>query len=81
MTADTEIPALPSKEELIKLPNKEKFDEDIGKIDSLIKDLRKKKEDLHNKRREIIDGGKVSGSSMTYREALSSNINLLKEIN
>lgn len=47
MTADTEIPALPSKEELIKLPNKEKFDEDIGKIDSLIKDLRKKKDDLH----------------------------------
>ena len=81
MTADTEIPAHPSKEELIKLPNKEKFDEDIGKIDSLIKDLRKKKDDLHNKRREIIDGGKVSGSSMTYREALSSNINLLKEIN
>ncbi len=53
----------------------------MAKLDQKIKDLRQHKEDLHAKRREIIDGGKMQGSSMTYREVLTSKINDLKVIN
>jgi len=53
----------------------------MAKLDQKIKQLRTQKEDLHQKRREIIDGGKMQGSSMTYREVLSSKINSLKEVN
>jgi len=53
----------------------------MAKLDKKIEDLRNQKKQLHNKRREIIDGGKMSGSSLTYREALSTKINELKAIN
>ena len=53
----------------------------MAKLDLKIKELRTTKDELHSKRREIIDGGKVQGSSMTYREVLSGKINELKTIN
>jgi hypothetical protein len=43
--------------------------------------IRNKSKGLHNKRKEVIDGGKVTGSSMTYRETLNSQVNALKAVN
>lgn len=72
---------MPAKDAILKLPAKEAFEEEMAKLDLKIKELRNTKEDLHTKRREVIDGGKVQGSSMTYREVLSGKINELKAIN
>jgi len=72
---------MPEKSEILKQPSHEAFEEEMAKLDQKIKQLRTQKEDLHQKRREIIDGGKMQGSSMTYREVLSSKINSLKEVN
>ena len=69
------------KEDILKQPSHEQFEEEMAKLDQKIKELRTKKEDLHQKRREIIDGGKMQGSSMTYREVLSQKINSMKEVN
>ena len=43
--------------------------------------MREQKEDLFNKKRETIEGGKMSGSNLTYREGLTAKINESKEIN
>ena len=75
---DSEIPALPSKEEMLKNPVKEQFDAKMLKFDSQIAEARARKEELHQKRREVIDGGKMSGSTLTYREALTKEIDLLR---
>jgi hypothetical protein len=50
-------------------------------MDKKIKELRNQKTALIAKRREIMDGGKMQGSSMTYREVLTKKIADLKEIN
>lgn len=68
VTAETEVPVLPTKDELLKFPSKDVFDEDMAKLDKKIKELRQQKDELCEKRREVIDGGKVQGSTMTYRE-------------
>lgn len=49
--------------------------------DRLIQEKRDKLFDLRKKRREIIDGGKMSGSNMTQREALSKKVGELKQVN
>lgn len=81
VTATTELPQLPPKDQILKQPVKEVFEEEMARLDLKIKELRTTKDELHSKRREIIDGGKMQGSSMTYREHLSGKINELKEIN
>ncbi len=81
VTAESELPALPAKEELLKNPAKEAFDAKMVKIDGQIAEARARKEELHAKRREVIDGGKMSGSTLTYREALTKEIELLRSDN
>ena len=49
--------------------------------DQKIKELRNDKTNLIAKRREIMDGGKMQGSSMTYREMLVKKIADLKTVN
>lgn len=72
---------MPTKEEILKFPSKEVFDEEMAKLDKKIKELRQQKDELCDKRREVIDGGKVQGSSMTYRETFNLKLNSLKEVN
>lgn len=81
VTMETEIEPLPAKDEILKNPKKETFDAAMAKIDADVTELRNKQKGLHQKRREVIDGGKMSGSSMTYREALTGKINGLRSIN
>lgn len=81
VTVDTEVPEMPAKDKILKLPSKEQFDDEMAKHDKKIADLRKQKSDCHTKRREIIEGGKVVGSTMTYREALTNKVNELKSHN
>ena len=72
---------MPTKEERLKEPSKPDFDKVMGAEDVKINDRRTKQNDLRRKRREIIDGGKVGGSNMTYRESLSAKISELKGVN
>jgi hypothetical protein len=50
---------LPSKDELVKQPNKDTYTASLAEIDEQIKDLRKVKDDFYNKKRETIEGGKM----------------------
>lgn len=58
VTAETVIPEMPKKEEILKQPSHETFEAEMAKIDQKIKLLRTQKENLHQKRREINEGGK-----------------------
>jgi hypothetical protein len=81
VTLETEVPALPAKEDILKQPSKDVFDEQMAALDNQIKHLREQKEDLFNKKRETIEGGKIQGSNMTFKEGLTAKINESKEIN
>ena len=70
-TAETEIPELPSKEERVKQPSKEQLEADMSAFDKQIDVVRENQKTLRAKRREVIDGGKIKGSNVTYREALT----------
>lgn len=72
ITAETEIKALPTKEQMIKQIPKEAYEAKMDAIDAKIAVLRTESKLLHSKRKEVIDGGKMQGSSMTYRETLNS---------
>lgn len=50
-------------------------------IDAKIAVLRNESKALHAKRKEVIDGGKMQGSSMTFRETLNSFVNELRLVN
>lgn len=73
-TADTEIPALPPKESRLKQPSKEDFDAQMQQIDDKINEIREKKKQLQHQRTEIQQGGKMSGSQLTYKEAMNAKI-------
>lgn len=51
----------------------------MAKLDKRIKELRQHKDELCEKRREVMEGGKVQGSSMTHREVFNQKLNNLKE--
>ena len=72
---------MPKKDEILKQPSHDNFEAEMAKLDQKIKQMRQQKDDLHQKRREINEGGKKQGSSMTYREELTQKISSLKEIN
>ena len=74
-TAETEIPALPPKEARLKQPSKEDLDAEMAKIDAKINEIREKKKHLVNKKAEIQQGGKMTGSQLTYKEAMNAKIN------
>ena len=59
VTAETEVPPLPSKDEIVKQPSKDAYSDSLAAIDEQIKDLRKVKDDFYNKKRETIEGGKM----------------------
>ena len=80
-TKETEIEEAPPLKDRLREPSKAEFDKEMATEDAKINERRAKQNDLRKKRREIIDGGRVSGGDMTYREALSSKISELKEVN
>lgn len=73
-TAETEIPALPAKESRLKQPSKEEFDAQMRQIDDKINEVREKKKELQQQRTEIHQGGKMTGSQLTYKEAMNAKI-------
>ena len=81
VTLDMEVAEMPTKEQLIKNPVKEAFDKKLADLDTKINHLRANQKNLHTKRKEVIDGGKVNGGNMTYRETLTTKINALREVN
>lgn len=70
----TEIPALPAKEARLKQPSKDDFDAEMAKFDAKINEVREKRRQLTLKKNEIQQGGKMTGSQLTYKEAMNSKI-------
>ena len=66
---------------MIKQILKETYEAKMDAIDAKIAVLRTESKALHTKRKEVIDGGKMQGSSMTYRETLNSLVNDLRAVN
>lgn len=81
VTADTEIPALPAKEERKKQPDQADFDKKMRDLDNQIDHLRNKIRTIANKKKEVLDGGRVSGSSMTYKDFLKEKYDALGQLN
>ena len=73
-TAETEVPSLPPKESRLKQPSKDDFDTQMNQIDLKINEIREKKKQLQHQRTEIQQGGKITGSQLTYKEAMNTKI-------
>jgi len=73
-TAETEIPALPAKDARLKNPTKEEFDLSMKKLDDEINEIREKRKVLQQKRSDIHNGGKMTGSQLNYRDAMMAKI-------
>lgn len=81
INVDMEIPAKPSKEELLKEPSKEELKKEIAHKEEEIKALTKEKEKLIRQKREKMEGGRIGSTNTTYREQMSTLIRDQKELN
>lgn len=79
-TADTEIPELPSKKDLLKEPTKADFDREMAAQDALIQEKRNKKDQLIKQRRQIREGGMASQGGNTRKGELTERINEAKGV-
>lgn len=75
------IPALPAKEDRLKEPVKDKLDKQLAELDAQINKIRIDADALHKQRRSVLDGGKMQGANVTYKEALAAKIKELKAVN
>jgi hypothetical protein len=62
------------KDQRLKQPSKEEFDAEMAKFDREINEVRDRKRALTLKKQEIQQGGKMSGSQLTYKEAMNNKI-------
>jgi hypothetical protein len=62
VTADTEVPPIVPKELRKKNPDKSEFDKKLQEYDNKIEGLREKIRSTGNKRKDVLEGGKMSGS-------------------
>ena len=79
MTVDTKIPAYPTKEELLTLPQKEKLYKKYDELDDKIEELFRRVDDLHLERKAIKKT--ILGQNKGAREELSVLIKEAKELN
>ena len=77
--ADTVLEALPSKEETLKEPSRDKFNDEMRAFDKKVEELKTTVEDSKYKRRQVYEGGKVEGENVTYREVISERIEEVKK--
>lgn len=80
VTLETEIPPIVPKDQRKRNPDRTEFEDKMRAFDAQIEQVRGKIQGLITKKREAIDGGKVSGSSQTYKEFFSGKITDLKAL-
>jgi hypothetical protein len=64
------VPPVVPKEQRKKNPDKVVFDKTLTDIEAQIEAKREKIRSLGQKKKETLEGGKVSGSSLTFRDFL-----------
>lgn len=76
MKADTKLPELPS--EVLKKPSKDELHAKLDELDKLVEEQRLVADENRYKRRQVLDGGKVSDNA-NIREVMGDNIEQVKE--
>jgi len=61
--ADTKIDPPPLKDEILKLPSRDKFREDMDKLDLKAEECKVKIDDGRAKRKQVFMGGKIGGQN------------------
>lgn len=74
------IPEIIPKDQRKKNPDREEFDKKMRAFDQQIEQGRSRIQGLINKKKETIDGGKVQGSSVTYKDFFKTKIDELKAL-
>ena len=77
-TAETVIPELPAKKDILKEASKADFDKEMAAQDAKITEKRNKKDELINKKRRVREGGLTSGGDKTKKGELTEKINEAK---
>lgn len=80
ITAETEVPAPISKEQRLKNPDRPEFDAKMKTLDAQIEAARNKIQTLIQKKRDTIEGGKMKGTTMTFKDFFKTRIDELKAI-
>lgn len=79
-TADTPIPELPAKKDLLKEPQNEEFKRQMAAQDDLIQQKRNQKDQLIKQRRTVREGGFASSGDKTKKGVLTERINAAKGV-
>lgn len=80
MTLETEIPEPIPKDQRKKNPDEKEFKDKMSAFDQQIEQGRNRITGLIAKKREAIDGGKVQGSSLTYKDFFKTKVDELKAL-
>ena len=79
-TVDTEIPKLPEKDERLKEPVKAEFEAEMGEFDKKIQAMRTERDAIIKKKKQLREGGTLSGTNMTQREALNNQLTEIRKV-
>lgn len=74
VTLETEVPIPIAKEDRKKNPDRTEFDDKMRKLDAQIEACRNKITNFINKKRETIEGGRMKGSTVTFRDFIGTKI-------
>ena len=74
MTAETEVPATVEKSLRKKEPSKDEYEKKMKELDSNIVQIREHINTLSLKKKEAREGGKVKGTTISYKEFLNQKI-------
>jgi len=77
VTIDEELPELPK--DIKSKPSRDEFDRQMKNLTKEADELRTAVEEAKFKRRQVIEGGKVEGSNVTYHDVISENIEEVKK--
>lgn len=80
VTMETVVPETIPKDQRKKNPEKADFDNKMRNFDAQIETIKSKIAGLIQKKKEVLDGGKMQGSSVTFKDFIKGKIEELKAI-
>ena len=80
VTGETEVPAIIPKEQRKRMPDKMEFEKQMKDLDTQIETLRQKIRSLGGKKKEVIEGGRVGNTQMTFKDYLKQKIDAVVEV-
>lgn len=80
VTKDTVIPEVPAKADRLKQPSQEAFTKNMEEFESQVRHKRDQIRNIIKKKNEIIEGGKIGNTSVTYKQALNDKLAVMKTV-